>query len=417
MTHDTQRDVIIIGGGPAGSTAATLLAQAGVDVLVLEKERFPRFHIGESLLPCDLPIFARLGVSLEGQPYLYKGGAEFIDERTGDYAEYLFRDGLAGTPPHAYQVERAQFDHLLLERSKAVGAVVNDGVRVTDVVPDDDGVTVTTAEGTHRARYAIDATGQDAFLARKLHGTVPLRDFGIAAVFCHFDGLHAEAERELSATGNIRVLIIEDGWMWLIPLHGGRLSVGVVTRRTGVTASLLDEMIAASPLITRLTAGGHRTPGRVIRNFSYRNAKSRGARWACIGDASLFLDPVFSSGVSLAMFAGERLADALIPALRERREADPALADGLAREMEKAYVSFSSLVGSFYHKGIVQNLFFARRPDPETRAGLISVLAGDVWRDDNKFQNALLASGRRRFDPFAVSEPEERPEGSGAPSS
>ena len=134
--RQNQFDVIVIGGGPSGSTAANLLVQGGLSVLVLEKDHFPRFHIGESLLPCDLPIFARLGVSLEGKPYLYKGGAEFIDERTGDYAEYLFCDGLPGTPPHAYQVERAQFDHLLLERSKAVGAVVNDGVRVTDVVPD-----------------------------------------------------------------------------------------------------------------------------------------------------------------------------------------------------------------------------------------------------------------------------------------
>jgi len=124
-----------------------------------------------------------------------------------------------------------------------------------------------------------------------------------------------------------------------------------------------------------------------------------------------------SSGVSLAMFAGERLADVLAPALRDGREADRALAEDLAKQMERAYMSFSALVGSFYHKGIVQNLFFARRPDPEIRAGLISVLAGDVWRHDNKFQNALLSSGRRRFDPFAVTEVEERSEDSGAPSS
>ncbi len=412
-----EHDVLIIGGGPAGSTAATLLAQAGVRVLVVEKEHFPRFHIGESLLPCDLPIFERLGVSLEGRAFQRKAGAEFTDERTGQHSEFRFAEGLAGTPPHAFQVDRSEFDQLLLERSKAAGAEVQEGVRVLDVVPDADGVSVTTSAGAHRVRYLVDATGQDAFLARKHRGTVPLKDFGLAAVFCHFDELQPEVERELAATGNIRILIIEDGWMWLIPLFGGRLSVGVVSRRPGIHLGLLEEMIAASPMIQRLTAGGRRTPARIIRNFSYRNTKNRGERWACIGDASLFLDPVFSSGVSLAMFAGERLADALIPALAERRESDPRLAESLSASMERAYVSFSSLVGSFYHTGIVQNLFFATRPDPEMRAGLISILAGDVWRDDNKFQNTLLSSGRRRFDPSLFNDCEERSADSGAPTS
>lgn len=401
-THDC--DVAILGGGPAGSTTATLLASAGHRVIVLEKDRFPRFHIGESLLPIDLPIFERLGVSIDSSSFLVKGGAEFWDERTGQFAEFPFRDGLEGTPESAFQVERAEFDHVLLRRSIEVGADVREGMTARDVAVGPDGAVVTCDDGTTvSARYVVDATGQDAFLARRNRTVAPLRDFGIAAVFCHFHGLSEEVQTELYRSGNIRVLIVEDGWVWLIPLVGGRLSCGVVTRRKGVGPELLDATIAASPSIAHLTRGATRTPARIIGNFSYRNDVSKGARWCCVGDARMFLDPVFSSGVSLAMLGGERLADRLGAALVAGTEGDPDLMDGLSESMEIAYQSFASLVGSFYHRRLVQNLFFAENPDPVYRAGLISILAGDVFRDDNAFQKMLLSSERHRFDPFIPS--------------
>ena len=141
---------------------------------------------------------------------------------------------------------------------------------------------------------------------------------------------------------------------------------------------------------------------RIIRNFSYRNTKTRGARWACLGDAALFLDPVFSSGVSLAMLGGERFADVLVVALREHREDDPELTRPISDHMAVAYTAFGSLVGAFYQTRIIENIFFASQPDPAIRQGLISTLAGDVWRDDNEFQKMLLSSKRRRFEPYAV---------------
>jgi flavin-dependent dehydrogenase len=279
---------------------------------------------------------------------------------------------------------------------------VREGERVTDVVLAEDRVEATTASGTIRARYLVDATGQDAFLARRTRSVEPLKDFGIAAVFCHFEGLSSESTASLAESGNIHVLIVDDGWVWLIPLHGGRLSCGVVSRKTGVAESLLDRTLERSPHIQRLTRGATRTPARIIRNFSYRNARARGPRWSCIGDASLFLDPVFSSGVSLAMLGGERAADLLGAALRDQREADPDLMAPVAEQMRTAYVSFASLIGAFYKTRIVENVFFAPNPDPALRSGLISLLAGDVWRDDNRFQRMLVDSPKRRIDPTAV---------------
>jgi flavin-dependent dehydrogenase len=277
-------------------------------------------------------------------------------------------------------------------------------VRASHIEVDDAGVTLHTSRGALRTRYVIDATGQDALFAHREKSMRRIEDFGLAAVFRHFDGLSDQVWHELTVEGrgNIRVLIVDEGWVWMIPLAGKRISVGVVTRKRGISNELFAETYAASPMLQRVTAGCHETDLRIIRNFSYRNAKTRGARWACLGDSALFLDPVFSSGVSLAMLGGERLSDLLAPALRERREADPELTRPVSDHMAIAYTTFGSLVGAFYQTNIVENMFFAKDPDPAIKRGMVSTLAGDVWRDDNAFQKMLLSSKRRRFEPYPV---------------
>ncbi len=388
-------DVIIVGCGPAGSTAANLLAQAGKRVLVLEREHFPRFHIGESLLPIDLPLFERLGLKIDASAYHFKQGAEFWDERTGAYAYFSFADAMPGTPPHAWQVDRATFDHMLAGQAQARGAELRFGVTVRDMRADADGVTVVTDEGggaEHRARYMFDATGQDAWLARRARSVSPIRELGRAAVFTHFEGLSPEVRAEIEPRGDIKVMLVEDGWHWLIPLIGGRLSVGLVKWRGKLDEAALDAALAASPLIQRLTAGAQRGPTRTIANWSYKNTQSAGPRWACIGDAAAFLDPVFSSGVSLAMLGAEKAVDLLLPAMTSGQEGDGRLMAPWAAHMQPAYDTFEQLIRRFYHTRLVDHLFFAAEPDPALRRGLISVLAGDVWRRDNPFQTMLESS-------------------------
>lgn len=405
MSSARTTEVIIVGGGPAGACAANLLAAAGRDVTVLEREHFPRFHIGESLLPAQLPILERLGVDLDDGPFLRKRGALFIDERSGRRAEFSFAEGMSGTPPFAHQVERSVFDQHLLQVAAERGATVLEGHAVVDVALGDEQVEVEVEvrdgegragdRGRMSARFLVDATGQNALLGRRRKTIEPIRGLGRAAAFRRFDGLRPEIVRELHEHGDVIIKIVDDGWMWGIPLACGGFSVGVVKATGKVEHATLDRELERSPELTRLLEGATPSHARVIGNFAYRNTAAQGRRFACIGDAACFLDPVFSSGVLLALKSGERLADLLGPALAEGREDDPELMVPLREHMDRGYDTFHRFIHRFYHTHLIDNMLLAKlTPGQAFRAGVISVLAGDVWRDDNQFQN-MLARARR----------------------
>lgn len=361
---------------------------------MLEKEHFPRFHIGESLLPAGLGVLRRLGVEPDADTFVYKRGARFVCEATGRSKSFAFEEALAGTAAHAWHVDRARFDTLLRDRARACGATVLHGEAVTSAGADATSAYVETAAARYEGRFLVDASGQSKLCARAMKTAVPYRRFGASAAFTHYADVSADALAELAPDFDIRILVREDGWGWIIPLAGARLSVGLVSSARA-TKELLEEGLLSGSTVRRLTAGARRLDTHVVGNFSFRNTRPTGPRFAAVGDAACFLDPVFSSGVTLALRAAESLADRLIAAFRDGTDGDPELLDEHAASMDRAYRTFAGLIDRFYNTKIVQGLFLADVDDVPGRAGVMSVLAGDVWRHDNPFQDMLLNAKRR----------------------
>ncbi|MCB9506411.1 MAG: tryptophan 7-halogenase [Myxococcales bacterium] len=389
---ERDREVIVVGAGPAGATAGALLASKGHDVLVLERDEFPRFHIGESLLPNGTRVHALLGIEHTPDAFRYKRGAQFLCETTDRAVSFDFAEALPGPPRNAWHVERATFDTLLRDRARAMGAEVVHGVTVRGFENDGATVRVETSAGPVTGRYLIDATGQDRLVANRKREVRPFKTFGKAAVFGHFEGLSDAAWETIGPGNDIRIMMIDDGWVWVIPLPDGRLSVGLVSRRQGMKREWLADYVASSRYVGALVKGAKPPTPRVLSNYSFRNGAPYGHRYACVGDAACFIDPVFSSGVCLAMNAAVSLADALSVALREQREGDGAFLDGHRAMLERGYETFSSLVHRFYNRNLVSNLFFGAPEEGDLRPSVVSVLAGDVWRDDSPFADMLMRS-------------------------
>ena len=387
-------DVIVVGGGPAGSCCAHLLAAAGHRVLLAEAAAFPRFSVGESLLPSVLPVLSRMGIDLGEHGHLVKHGALFVDETTGELQRYPFADALPGPPRVAYQVERAVFDAQLLEAASRAGVEVRTRSAVEAIDLREHGVEVMIAGRPEQARYVVDASGRRRLLARQLGCTQPLHDMGKAAVFSHFEGLSDAAWERLAATGDVIVLRVPIGWAWVIPLAGRRCSLGLVVQDGKLGRESLQETVKRSELLRDLTAGASPGPLHTAADWSYRCARTHGPRWSIAGDAACFLDPVFSSGVALALHSSCAIADRLHEALRREDEAKPDLMAPVAAQMRVAYRIFHTLIERFYGTSLYDTLLLADDPDPTMRQGLITLLAGDVWRDDNLFADRLMRSRR-----------------------
>ncbi|MGH8092865.1 MAG: NAD(P)/FAD-dependent oxidoreductase [Chthoniobacterales bacterium] len=380
-------DVAIIGGGPAGSTAATLLARAGRRVLVCEREKFPRFHIGESLLPVCMKTFTRLGVheKFKQAGFLIKYGGEMTSSCSDEGVKFYFKDGYRSQIESTYQVPRAEFDKLLLDHAAENGAEVREQTTVSGVEFFSDRVELKlqsrlAALEKITARYVIDASGRHSVLGNhfKLKETYP--HLQKISIFAHYEGVELEEGRDAALTRQVRGA---DRWFWYVPLPNDRSSIGVVLdtalyrEMKKSPERLLEESLAQTPFLARrMTRARRVTPAYASADFSYRLTRLTGARWMLAGDAAGFIDPVFSSGVFLALLAGEQCADILQVVLDHPRKAPRLFAqyERLLRRVMKSYLRF---VDAWYSKEFIE-VFLYPQDVFQIPPAVNAVLGGNV---------------------------------------
>ncbi len=382
-------DVVVVGGGPAGSATANLAARLGHRVVLVEQERFPRFHIGESLLPGSLPVLQRLGVvaTLDSQ-YLRKYGARFCDSATGQIASYRFAEALDPLP-YAYQVPRDRFDTLLLDAARAAGVDVREGWHVGQVRFEHGratGVDVRDPEGRARridASVVVDASGRATLIARRARSRSPIKLLDRHGFFAHWEGVWRD---QGEAAGDIQIVIFDHGWFWFIPFAGARTSVGFVSSsehaRSKTSGETLEEFfsrtVQLSPFATEWLRTAHRVSSvRAVADFSYRVASLAGPGWLLVGDAAGFIDPLFSTGVHFALKGAELAVDAVDQMLVGGEGRVPAT-ERYESALRSAAELCTGVVQSFY-QGEFRQTLFASDQRPILRRIITSLLAGDVF--------------------------------------
>ncbi|MBL8325539.1 MAG: tryptophan 7-halogenase [Rubrivivax sp.] len=382
-------DVFVAGGGPAGATVATLLARQGRRVVVVEKDRHPRFHIGESLLPANVKLFEELGVRAEveriGMP---KWGVEFVSPQHEHASLLEFAEAWDKSMPMAWQVRRSELDLILFRHAAASGAECHEGVRVRSAAFDAEGVSITAldadgAERRWRARYLVDASGRDTLLAHQFGIKRKHPQHNSAALFGHFRGARRLEGR---LEGNISVFWFAHGWFWFIPLADGTTSVGAacwpyyLKQRDKPLKQYFLDTIALAPRLAERLAGAELVDDAVYAtgNYSYISDRCAGPRYQMVGDAYAFIDPVFSSGVYLAMASAFVGADLAATTLDRGPAAAAAERRRFEAHMKKGPREFSWFIFRMTNPAI-RELFMSPRNVLRAKEAVLAVLAGDIF--------------------------------------
>jgi len=381
-------DTIVVGGGPAGSTAAALLAKAGKKVLVVERDKFPRFHIGESLLPFGNDVLNELGIwsKLEEAGFMTKLGAEFTLGNAAGLQRLFFRDSLEKRYTQTFQVERAKFDHLLLDHATEQGAQVVYCARVTDVEMSPLGAEIDYEYGgeKHRAkaRWIVDASGRNSVVGNALK--VPKTNLNMPkrlAVFSHFKNVYRNSGE---ASGHITIVRLENAWCWFIPLDAQKTSVGLVQALEAFKAqkatpqeSFENAIHRHADLRYRLKNAERLEEFRTEGDYTFRHLQAAGPRWLLAGDAAGFIDPIFSSGVMVALRSSQLAAHAILKADASGRALSGGEQRAYTRGVKKMTGTFLAMIRMFYDRNSFE-VFMSRDPIFDTPRAVLNLVAGNT---------------------------------------
>jgi len=390
-TSSPAPDAVVIGGGPAGSTASTLMAQQGLRVTLLERERFPRFHIGESLIPETYWVLKRLNMlpKMQQSHFIKKYSVQFVNAAGKLSAPFYFWDNKPHECSQTWQVVRSEFDKMMLDNARELGVDVHEGTRVYDVIFEGGravGVIVQGENGTRRevrARVVVDASGQNGLLQNRFHLRVWDPVLNKSAVWTYWRGAYRDTGKDEGATMVLQTAN-RHGWFWYIPLHDDIVSVGVVApakellRGRGTPEQIYTEEVEKCEAVKARVAGATRVTGYfVTKDYSYRASKPAGHGWVLIGDAYAFLDPLYSSGVLLALRSGEMAADAIVDGLAKNDVSAEQLARW-RRTFDEGVNRMRRLVCEYYD-GFSFGQFV--RAYPELQGTVTDLLIGDLFTD------------------------------------
>jgi flavin-dependent dehydrogenase len=387
MATQPKYDALIIGGGPGGSSSATFLGRLGRRVLVLEKEHFPRFHIGESLLPYNFKLFREMEFmpKLEAAGFVRKFGAQFHLGNGARGTKFVFRQGRYTREHEAIQVERAKFDHLLLQHAESCGAEVREGWTVNKFTNEGESVAVTATNGsgqseTFRAPFLIDASGRGNMTGNQEGIRVVHPRLKKLAVFGHFTGVKVDEGDRGSDTIVVR---LHNKWFWLIPLSKEKVSVGCVmdqeefARAKMPAAEQFHQIWQSSPeMVKRMKDSQLVTPIHTTSDFSYHNRRFVGPRLIRVGDAAGFMDPIFSAGVFLAMYSGKMAARAVHESLEAGDDGARRFAV-YEKRIRSSMQFYWQMVESFYTSAFME-IFLEPREKLNLASAVNAVLAGEL---------------------------------------